>query len=157
MLVWLDWVQDTNAILYSSFTRTVTSARLWYWMHTNWLCSSRMDLRWFRRQSGVRLSNCNVLVRIAIIGFVQASDYTVTEMHGIVDTLYDECDVQADKGIFIGALCLTRDIHFQGRILLSLFCNNFSLTALVPVIFANKFRQDSEKFGENSVFAKLLR
>ena len=45
----------------------------------------------------------------------------------------------------------------QGRILLSLFCDNFSLTALVPVILANKFRQVSEKFGENSFFAKLLR
>ena len=48
-------------------------------------------------------------------------------------------------------------LRLLGRILLSLFCDNFSLTAVVPVIFANKFRQVSEKFGENSVFAKLLR
>lgn len=43
----------------------------------------------------------------------RASDYTVTEMHGILDTLYDGCDVQVDKGFFIEALCLARDIHFQ--------------------------------------------
>ena len=45
-----------------------------------------------------------------------------------------------------------------GRILLSLFCDNFLLTALVPVvIFANKFRQVSKKFGEDTVFSQITK
>ena len=38
----------------------------------------------------------------------QASDYTVSEAHGILDTLYAGCDVQVDKGFFLENLVLNK-------------------------------------------------
>jgi hypothetical protein len=32
-------------------------------------------------------------------------------VHGILDTLYEGCDVQVDKGFFVENLCLNRDIN----------------------------------------------
>ena len=38
----------------------------------------------------------------------RASDYTVTEMHGILDTLWSGCDVQVDKGECVRARVCVR-------------------------------------------------
>jgi hypothetical protein len=43
----------------------------------------------------------------------RASDYTISEQHGFLDTLFDGCDVMVDKGFFLENLCLLRDIFFQ--------------------------------------------